>query len=229
MAEKIMNTHMISEPYIMKINITATILIIFLSQSLCISSTAQPAAKTITDGHHTITYTSLLDAKKKILEYREQLKKEIFKDKTDEFRYQRQSLPMIMFEKLLRNEPLSNYYGFGFNEIKEIVSPDMKIKYYHLEDTHTAAGDYEGILVVTNGKGHEVTPIYDGPDIILNTECIRHIDCITTIERKTIYIFEGYDGRSDFFTLDGTKLLPMKFEVDEDRLKSIPDEFSRFQ
>lgn len=199
-----------------------TIISIGLSLCIYVPANAQQAAKTITDGYHTITYTSLLDARKKLIEYKAQLKQE----KYDEGDYGLSRLhmspfPMDMLTDLLRKEPLANHFLFGFDEIREISSPDLKIKCYMLKDaTWTAAGDFEGTIVITNGKNHKVIPIYDGPDYVLDIESIQHIDSFTTIDGKTVYAVVQQDGSTDLFTLDGTRLLPIKLTVDVDRINN---------
>lgn len=207
----------------MKTKATTIILCIGLALCLCTQTSAQQTAKTITDGHQTITYTSLLDAKKKIIEYSSQLRREIFEDGRDDLLYlYRPSFPMTMLVDLLRKEPLSNHFEFGFDEITEIASPDLKIKCYILKAANmTAAGDYEGAIVISNGSGHEVISIYDGPDYVLYTGYVRYIDCFTSTDGKTVYAVEQHDGKTDLFILDGTKLLPMKLAVDYDRINSI--------
>lgn len=208
----------------MKLKITTIFLGVILCLFQCVNAIAQQSAKTITDGHHTITYTSLLDAKKKIIEYKLQLKHESYNEEDYSLcRLHLSSFPMGMLADLLRKEPLSNHFEFGFDEIREVSSPDMKIKCYIMKDVYnTAAGDYEGAVVITNGNGHEVIPIYDGPDYVFDLGYVRHIDCFTSTDGKTVYAVEQHDGKTDLFTLDGTKPLPMKLTVDYERLNSIP-------
>ncbi len=202
---------------------TTIILCIGLALCLCIPTIAQQTAKTITDGYHTITYTSLLDAKKKIIEYKLRLKQEDYNQEDYGLcRLHLSSFPMGMLADLLRKEPLSNHFEFGFDEIREVSSPDMKIKCYVMKDVYnTAAGDYEGAVVITIGNGHEVIPIYDGPDYVFDPGYVRYIDCFTATDGTTVYLVVQHDGKTDLFILDGTKLLPMKLAVDYDRLNCI--------
>lgn len=208
----------------MKLKITTIFLGVILGFFLGANAAAQQPAKTITDGYNTITYTSLLDAKKKIIEYKLQLKHESYNEEDYGLcRLHLSSFPMGMLADLLRKEPLSNHFEFGFDEIREVSSPDMKIKCYIMKDVYnTAAGDYEGAVVITNGNVHEVIPIYDGPDYVFDSGCVRYIDCFTATDGTTVYSVVQHDGKTDLFTLDGTKLLPMKLTVDYERLNSIP-------
>lgn len=207
----------------MKTKATTIILCIGLSLCLCTQANAQQEAKTITDGHRTISYSSLPEAKRKIEEYSSWRRNQIFGEKKydllDKFR---PLFPMEMLIDLLEKEPLASHFEFGFADVSEVTSPDMKIKCYELKANQvTAAGDLEGAIVISNGNAHEVIPVYDGPDCVLYTGDVSYIDCFKATDGNTIYAVEYRSGSTDLFILDGTKMLPMKLAVDYDRLNSI--------